>query len=209
MKKKLAFGLAVLATSFIATAAQAAEQVRWPNWYVGLHAGLNYRTDGDLTLTPGGATEISSDVGFGGGISLGYVPPTTVPFFNNSRWELEFAYRANDNDNVDGDISSLNYYANVYYDFNNDTAWTPYVGAGLGLTQVDYDTQTVNGDDTQLGWQLLAGISYESQSLPNTFWSLGYRYQTTFDDFAFTSGVTNAELETENHGVELGARFAF
>lgn len=209
MNKKLTFGLAILATSMIASAAQSAEQVRWPNWYVGLHAGLNFRSDGDLTLTPGATTEIGSDTGLAGGISLGYVPPTTMAFFNNTRWELEFAYRANDNDNVDGDISSLNYYANLYYDFNNDSPWTPYVGAGIGLTNVDYDTLAVNGDDTVLGWQLLAGLSYAPTTLPNTFWSLGYRYQTTFDDPSFTSGASQGEVEVENHGVELGARFAF
>ena len=39
-----------------------------------------------------------------------------------------------------GDVSSHNFFANVYVDFPNNGPWTPYVGAGggLGLTEIDY-----------------------------------------------------------------------
>lgn len=212
MNKKLTLTLAVLATSAIASVAQAADQVRWPNWYVGVAGGLNNRSDGDLRTTTLGNSEVESDSGFILGASIGYLPPTTVPFFNNSRWELEFTYRKNDNDSAAaGDIKSLNYYGNVYYDFNNDTAWTPYLGAGLGYSDVEFNSAAISGEDTVLGWQLLAGVAYEPVSLPNTAWSLGYRYQTTFDDPRFTDAVAASvgKIEVENHSVELGARFLF
>lgn len=212
VNKKLSLTLVVLATSAIASAAQAAEQVRWPNWYVGVHGGMNHRADGDLRTTALGTSEVSSDTGYIVGASIGYLPPTTIPFFNNSRWELEFSYRANDNEGAaGGDITTLNYYGNLFYDFNNDSPWTPYLGAGLGYTNVDFDSALIGGDDTVLGWQLMAGLAYVPTSLPNTAWSLGYRYQTTFDDARFTDSVAASagKIEIENHSVELGARFMF
>lgn len=218
MNKKLSLALAVLATSAIASAAQAADQVRWPNWYVGVHGGMNFRADGDVN-NGGVVNELESDTGYAVGASIGYLPPTTVPFFNNSRWELEYTYRANDNKAVGaGDITSNNYYANVYYDFNNDTNWTPYLGAGAGMSQIDFSVPGLglSGDDNVFGWQLMAGVSYSPTSLPNTQWSIGYRYQNTFDDMQFIDDLNVApgvfvsnEVETENHGIEISARFLF
>ena len=78
----------------------------------------------------------------GGGIFVGYdfYPQFQVPM----RAELEYAIRSNvtktwDASGADGTASFKGewglqtLFANAYWDFHNSTAFTPYVGGGLGL----------------------------------------------------------------------------
>ena len=55
-----------------------------------------------------------------------------------------------------GSVVSHNLFANVFYDFDNDTRFTPYlgVGGGLGITTADWGsnwTRTLNKDDIRQG----------------------------------------------------------
>ena len=49
------------------------------------------------------------------------------------------------------------------YRFNADWgAWTPYAGGGLGLNFISWDAPAgVDGSDTDLGFNLLAGVEYD------------------------------------------------
>ena len=80
------------------------------------------------------------------------------------RVEGEVAYRQNDMDKfggipVTGDMTSVAYMANIYYDFEDDFGITPYVGLGLGAANVIFDS-AVSDSDTTLAFQLMAGVSF-------------------------------------------------
>ena len=69
-----------------------------------------------------------------------------------------------------GDLSSHNLFANVYYDFANDSRFTPYIGFGLGLGLIELEysgvfEQDIAGEseglsDTLFGYQMLLGADY-------------------------------------------------
>jgi opacity protein-like surface antigen len=85
---------------------------------------------------------------------------------------------------------------NVYYDWKNDSALTPYIGAGLGYGW----TNTVGGglvNTSGLAAGLAAGVSYDMTS--NLALDVGYHFHDIF-----TGGSTPAE-----HQVTAGLRFKF
>jgi len=81
-----------------------------------------------------------------------------------------------------------NFFMNLYYDFNNASKWTPFLGAGIGAAIVNSDSTTTNGTLTLLDetagvteivpvsattpslkgtpfvWQLKGGIAYAVNS---------------------------------------------
>jgi len=65
----------------------------------------------------------------------------------------------------DLDVSTIG--VNIFYDFNNNSQFTPYVGAGIGSTEIKSKNTVVNGvsianaDDSKTSYNLKLGISYE------------------------------------------------
>lgn len=209
--KKTALSMGLMAAVCMTGAAQA-EEPRWPNWYVGLHGGVNIMADSEIS-TSAGSSDLDSDEGFLGGASFGYVPPTQVPFFNMTRWEMEYTYRSNNNDSVDdveinGKAKAHSFMGNMFVDFENDTSWTPYVGAGLGMANIEYDLGNEKDDDNVFAWQLMAGLSFEPKSIPMTVWGIGYRYFDT-QDGKYTYAGEPTKIEYVSHGIEGKVRFRF
>ncbi len=99
---------------------------------------------------------VDGGTGILAGFSLGYR-------LGNFRGEGEYFYRSTTHDSrsntvgldpaterkrgeelqiLDGgvdDVLSHNFFANLYYDFNSDSRFTPYVGVGVGVAQVSLD----------------------------------------------------------------------
>ncbi len=120
-------------------------------------------------------------VGAGGGetdnsgIDLEFDPGLFVNGFvgkdlGSVRVEGEVAYRQNDMNKfggipVSGDMTSVAFMANIYYDFGEGTGITPYVGLGLGAANITFDS-AVKDTDTAFAFQLMAGMSFPiSQSM--------------------------------------------
>lgn len=202
MKVTSTISLAILAATMFAGSANA--EPRWPNWYVGLHGG--WSMDDSYDSTAGGVTtDVDTDGGYAIGASLGYVPPTEVPFFNMTRYELEYTFRRNDAEAAGaGEVDVQTLLANMIVDFNTDTSWTPYIGGGLGMAEVDYS----GGDDSVFAWQLMAGLDYAPTSMPMTVWGIRYNYLQA-QDADLTIAGTPTEVEYDNHTVAATARFRF
>ncbi|MBQ7585136.1 MAG: porin family protein [Desulfovibrionaceae bacterium] len=161
----------------------------------------------------------------GGGIFLGY------DFYKQGgtpiRAEVEYALRGT----VDHDYdhkranASLKYqynmhtiFANLYYDFHNDSDFTPYVGGGLGLGIINskVEANTPRGSDsynenlTTFAYNLGVGCSYDFNDLVSA--DFGYRFVgTSYHETDKSIGNQKISLGTANYANEfsLGLRFNF
>lgn len=142
------------------------------------------------------------------------------------RAELEFAMRGNNKENDSNEFGSFQYkynastlMANFYYDFRNESAFTPYVGAGVGLAFIGVDNKMDIGgvrivrDDetfTNFAFNLGAGVAYSFTD--NLAVDLGYRYLNM--GYIESTGTRNnikhtTESNLYNHEIMLGARVTF
>lgn len=165
----------------------------------------------------------------GGGVFIGYdfYPQFQVPM----RAELEYAIRSNMTKTWDvgvpggkatlkGEWGLQTLFANAYWDFHNTTAFTPYIGAGLGMgflknkytgdVDGDGDTDSVTQYHTVFAWNAGAGCSYAftenfSADLAYRFVGLGYtEFSKRVDDEKVSLG--NAPYANE---FSLGLRYTF
>lgn len=154
----------------------------------------------------------------------------------NVRIEFEIAHRNKDTthlpyEGVNGSayiegqdnigLTTTSYMVNGYYDFDNHSAFTPYIGLGIGMAKVKYENAwtesgydissgaymgTINGKDkyskTKMVWNIALGASYKINSNLNL--DLGYRY---VDYGSFTD--SDIEFETKSNEFSLGIRYAF
>ncbi len=112
----------------------------------------------------------------------------------------------------DSSISFLDVVASVYYDIDTGTLVTPYIGAGVGASQISVtviedpriDPYDLSGSVWALAFQGAAGVGFYVFDGLTT--SIGYRL----------TGTTEATFENDNkvalalgHHIELGIRYRF
>lgn len=129
--------------------------------------------------------------------------------------EAELIYLNSDIDTADADAAlgydldaSVESYAaliNVNYNFGGSGSFAPYVGAGVGYGQSDYELDGQSADDKGLAWQLKAGVVVP---LGGTTLDFGYRY-VSLPRFDVAGGGDSVTVEGEAHVLSVGARFAF
>lgn len=148
---------------------------------------------------------------------------------NNVRAEIEYGYngkvKLSETDKIDGislhgnsNTKSQAVMLNGYFDFNTGTAFTPYVGAGIGYARLK-NTSTVEarlGDLSEtissskskgnFAWQVGAGVSYAVNS--NVDIDLAYRFMDygkvkhNVDDYSF-------KVKQRGNEFSLGVRYNF
>jgi opacity protein-like surface antigen len=112
-----------------------------------------------------------SDDAFTGGGGIGY------QFNDYVRSDLRVDWSGNYDVGDDADASLTTVLGNVYFDWANDSVFTPYIGAGAGYGWVDAD----NGlSDDGFTYSLMAGASVDlSESIAL---DVGYRYRELMID---------------------------
>lgn len=167
--------------------------------YIALRGGYN------MTSAAFSNAETTDGNGFLIGASIG------TELYKNTvmglRAEIEYNYITSyDMDGSDATNSTI--LANVFADFDTATTLTPYVSLGIGYGWTTITINTVLGDidmdDSNMAWQLGAGISYAL--LDNMKLDLGYRYLNSTN---FETPIANTELDIESHQIYLGARLTF
>ncbi len=211
--KRLSLALAV-ATLGLSSAAMAQG---YNGWYLGARAGVTWLDDHSYS-TGGAVRSFDFDHGWGLSGNVGY------QFGGPFRLELEVAYRTNDIDSITsggarlagatGEMNSLAFMVNGFYDINTGTAFTPYVGLGVGYARVSADGISATGlgftngdDDNKFAYQAIAGVAY--QLTPEVALTADYRYFATQDpSFRLSSGASvDAEYKTHNIMVGLMLKF--
>ena len=178
------------------------------------------------SLAGSGVDDISQFT-LGGALALGY--DFWVQQMIPLRLEVEFALRGNSEktwddrglttSQVKGTWNNSTLFANVFWDFHNDSNFTPYIGAGLGMAfnYTGYDFIDRNGehfsmDDrfTNFAWNAGAGVSYSF----NEMLSVDASYRFTGLGYNEISGYHNGikyEIGNEPYNNEfmVGLRFSF
>ena len=195
--------------------------------YVGAGAGVNWLMESDIDLSAqfpaprkGNA---DFNLGWAGVVSVGY------GFGNGVRDENEGNYRENEVDSGTGfggsaghgKVRSYGVMANALFDFDlgQGVPVVPYIGLGAGYVWTDADGvrgaagPTVNGTEGQFAYQAIAGASLPLYDVvPGLALTAEYRFMGTLNpEVDARAGATrgSAELNSMNHSVLLGIRYAF
>lgn len=145
------------------------------------------------------------------------------------RLEIELGLRGNsekswsDNgrriDSVKGTWNNTTLFANLFWDFHNDSAFTPYVGGGLGMAfnYTGYDFTAKNGDkfsvddrETNFAWNVGAGVAYNFND--NFAVDASYRFVGLgYNEISTNYGGEKYEIGNEPYNNEfmVGLRFSF
>ena len=209
MKKNLLITFVCLLTLFLSAPVYSAEGL-----YVSGNFGFAMASDSDLTnsTVPGTTINTEFDTGLALGAALGYD-------FNKFRVEGEISYQKNDVNQIglqgvpfnnNGEVVAFSFLINGYYDFINSSAFTPYISAGLGFTQVEFNDLDISGAgfsgsddaDTVFSYQLGIGVGYAVTKKVTI--DVKYRYLGTEDSEYDT---TKAEFASNN--VLFGIRINF
>lgn len=152
----------------------------WPVWYLRADAGVAFIDD------VGGA---SVDDAFVLGAGAG------VKYNEWLRFDITADYQFDADISGGGDVDMFTALANVYLDIPTGTAFTPYVGIGAGLAEIDFSP---GGSSTEFAWNATAGVEFKIAA--NTGLDVNYRYLDVGSAFGF---------DADSHQVRAGIRFYF
>ncbi len=112
-----------------------------------------------------------------------------------------------------GDLKSTSVFANIYYDFNRDGMIQPYVGAGLGYSDVSVDyspsgVDIIDDSEGKLAYQIKGGASWAITDKIDLFGEAVYR---ATDDVELSNTLFPGTLNIENTQtvLSIGARYRF
>jgi opacity protein-like surface antigen len=215
---------ASLAQSFGSNEAPIYEQAT--GWYIGLGLGAAWPTDTGIrtrNLDDRGFENVNGDLGFGGGFSgdlaVGYD-------FGAIRTELSYVYtRASVNDvsfsingndydlSSSGIINKNDIFVSGYWDISTGSRWTPYIGGGVGYTNLSTprirvsnggeSASTGSANEGLFGWQAKLGVSYGVSNASDVYLEGTYSGASGFEG-------DNIRYDSYNDfGAKLGFRYRF
>lgn len=188
------------------------------NYYGRISLGLAHPSESDMSDSTAPGTTIKAEYKINGCASAAFGSD-----FGKIRGEIELAYQQNDfdkafssgvNRTIDGEISTISYLFNLYYDFDNDTNFTPYLTAGVGFTSLqikdfslpatatDPAFASTNDEDLVFTYQIGCGVAYAIER--NISIDINYRRFTPSDpDF----NTVQSEYTSNNFYVGLRINF--
>src|SRR5574344_1753581 len=121
------------------------------------------------------------------------------------RLEGEYVWRDSTDDSYtegattyNSEFETSSYMANIYWDLSPYTWFTPYLSAGLGMTDISYSVNANDYDEDNFTWSVGGGLSAQVTNRFNI--DLGYRYYDMGD-------LGEANIHT--HEVYSGLRYVF
>ncbi len=204
----------ILFTLLLATTLTATHSLAAP--YLSINGGTVLTSDSDLSVQGHDSSgEYEYDLGYVMAIACGN------SYASGLRAELEIPYRFNDIDKYtmegsnpeefDREISSLSLMANIYYDFSFDSAFKPFVGAGIGYSKLEIEGRHDHHNDYVFAYQVMAGCGYAITS--KWIIDLQYRFFATEDpEFEINDpdlGNINIDAEYSSQNLMLGLRYIF
>lgn len=205
----------VVAGTLVSLMASAAWATPSDSIYISGGGGVSLAHDADIT-----GNNINTEADYDAGYAV--IGAVGKSFQEGFRVELELGYRENDVGSVGdaariaGDTHAATFIGNVLYDIHNQTPFTPYAGAGLGVARLTYDgVSPVGGSriediNTLPVLQGIIGARYDIAENWGVF--ADYRYLTDIDSnnvhFTTDSGV-KVEGEYTNSTFLAGIQYRF
>lgn len=230
--------IALLSVPAVATFSQSAMMMESSGVYVNVGGALTLvpgltgvpfaKLDPEPVHKEGSKTNWDFDLGFGADGALGYD-------FGSFRADAEFTYltarsvfdvdktqRRENDDKADDTLTVLAATANAWYDLDTGTAWSPYIGIGVGAANVQVKlatgekTDQVYFEGNGWGFAYQAGVGVALEVLTGFSLVGGYQFfgtlQTTVTDAGDSTATTDDITVSPTlmaHGVQLGMRFLF
>ena len=186
--------LATVLTASVSTLATAQDQ-DLSKWYLSVNVGASISANtpvftNNITTIE---TEFNTGTRFGGAIGFRWNPEKSNGM--SPRTELEINYSKNSADRLnfsgngpgdetlagDSQVSSIGILVSQYVDFRTQgRKMTPYLGAGLGFSRVDFDLLynapglNLSDKDTAFAWHITGGASFALTNNASTFFDVGY-----------------------------------
>lgn len=183
----------------------AASQAFAAGPYVGGFGGATITHNSDITVTGAGTATLHYDAGPAIGVVGGYN-------FDGVRIEGESSYRNANINSVSGtggtvlvsgvDLSMWSLMGNVYFDLKNDSAVTPFIGAGMGFVTTRLNDNGYQFDDTVFGYQFMVGTAFALNRRISL--DLSYRLQGTSD-----MNTLDGKISYLSSNILFGMRFQF
>ena len=212
-------------------------------------SGIYLSVGGGLSILPGTTEtpheDLSSDLKIGAGFGdeteaswdfdLGFGVDAAVGYdFGSFRADAEFTYlsskfvfdvhkddRRGTDEEADDTLTVLAATANAWYDLDTGTAWTPYIGIGVGATNIS--VQLAEGTDADpyfdgngWGFAYQAGVGVAFEVLSGFSLTAGYQFVGTLETEVIHEGESTDDVDDSSvsptlmaHGVQLGLRFLF
>lgn len=230
--------IALLSVPAVATFSQSAMMMESSGVYVNVGGALTLvpgltkvpydKLDREPEHVDGKNTNWDFDLGFGADGALGYD-------FGSFRADAEFTYltaksvfdvdktqRRENDATADDTLTVLAATANAWYDLDTGTAWSPYIGIGVGAANVQVklatgeDTADVYFEGNGWGFAYQAGVGVAVEVLTGFSLVGGYQFfgtlQTKVTDGNEETATTDDSTVSPTlmaHGVHLGMRFLF
>ena len=115
-------------------------------------------------------------------------------FNENMRADITADWAGDYNVAPGADMSTTTVLGNLYFDWANDSAFTPYVGAGVGYGWAD---DTPSGNDSGIAYGLTAGVSMGLTDKVDL--DVGYRFRD----------IMISGSDPQEHQISAGIRFNF
>jgi opacity protein-like surface antigen len=148
--------------------------------------GLYLRGDAGMSFLNWSGGNDDAGLSVGGGIGYRYN--------DYMRTDLTVDWAGDYSIGAGADLSTTTVLGNLYYDFANDSAFTPYVGAGLGYGWVNRDIGT---DRSGIAYGLTAGVAVDLST--NLALDVGYRFRD----------IMIKGSDPYEHAIVAGLRFSF
>jgi opacity protein-like surface antigen len=162
--------------------------------YAKMYGGVTIEPQLNWQALPFPSGDYDMDTGLNVGAALGW---DVAPQFSiETDLMYTHAYYSCCNNNLE----TFSIMLNGIYHIDIGSKWTPYIGAGAGIIDSTYSTDTGGARDWVFGAQGLAGISIPLQQGLDL--SLEYKYQ--WSDDASDSGLV---WGYKSHNVDLGLTF--
>ncbi len=214
-------GLVLVCAALSATTPVQAREGFYGVWY----AGYSDADDHSFRFDPVTSVKTELDPGYGLAGGIGYDYGTFGGRFG-ARVEFELSYRENEVDvhtantvsgplpGSNGDPSTLAIMVNTFLDYPTQTAFTPYLGVGLGMANVHYTRYSSNltgdvldDDDDAFAYQFLAGTSYQlTEQIDLT---ADYRYFEVDKVEITTEAGLSTKSDFQTHNLFVGMRYRF
>ncbi len=178
--------------------------------YIKGNVGIGMAMDSDIDNMPdnAGTAKMTFDNGFIGTFAAGY------DFAGPMRVEAEYGWQKNDLDTLSysnrignfgqGDLKTQSVMVNGYYDIDTGSAWTPFIGAGLGWAKIDLSTPALpfGDNDDVFAYQFMGGVAYAINDQLSL--DAQYRFFGTQD-----ATIQGADFSMNSNDIMVGVRYTF